>query len=151
MTDRHPSEDAAVLYLLDRLSAAERREFEARLAESAELRDLLRELEDGAVALTMAVPPCRPPPQVWQRIESAVARERLPESGSRSHWFRWWRYGWAAAALCLIAWLVHVLWLGGSANRLELSSQNAPARQDATLAESRDGTITGGQNRAPSP
>jgi anti-sigma-K factor RskA len=71
MADLHPFEDQAVLYLLDRLPADERREFEARLAESAELRALLRELEDGTVAMAMTAPSHRPPKQIWQRIKKS--------------------------------------------------------------------------------
>ncbi len=134
MADLHPYEDQAVLYLLDRLSADERREFEARLAESAELRALLRELEDGTVAMAMTAPSQRPPAQIWKRIEKIVAEERRPETITPSFWMNWWRYGWAAAAISVAGWLSHVVWLSRSANPANHAErvivQPAPAAPD---------------------
>ena len=110
MPEFHSPEDQAALYVLGELADDEHREFKARLAESAELRALVRELEDGAVALALASPKRLPPRKVWQQIEKAVAGETrrniltLPFPG------RWWRNGWAAAAACLIGWLLYALW-----------------------------------------
>ena len=92
MAEAHPYEEQAVLYLLDRLSVDERRDFEARLAESAELRALLRELEEGSVALAMSAPRRRPPAQIWNRIERAVAQGRKHETLAPLR-LAWWRYG----------------------------------------------------------
>ena len=75
MPDTHKLEDQAALYVLGRLTPAERCEFEVSLAESTELRALVWDLEQGAVVLAMAVPQRRPPQHVWQRIEEAVAEE----------------------------------------------------------------------------
>jgi anti-sigma factor RsiW len=111
MPDFHSSEDEATLYVLGELTAAERREFDARMAESAELRALVRELEEGAVALSTGLPARRPPSEVWAGVEKAVCRE-----GRRSipaWWAGWWRNGWAAAAVCLAGWLLYAIFLNG--------------------------------------
>jgi TolA-binding protein len=110
MPDLHSPENEAALYVLGELTAAERCEFEARLARSAELRGLVRELEEGAVALSMASPRRRPPQEVWTRIEKSVTgktrrRAVIPLFGAG-----WWGYGWAAAAACLAGWLLYALW-----------------------------------------
>ncbi len=110
MPEFHPAEDQAALYVMGGLTPDERREFKVRLAESAELRALVRELEDGAVALALASPRRLPPQKIWRQIERAVAGEnRRPIliplfSGS------WWRNGWAAAAACLVGWLLYAFW-----------------------------------------
>jgi hypothetical protein len=111
MSDHHLFDDEATLYVLGRLTEAERGEFEARLAESAELRALVRELAEGAVAVAMASPRRRAPQQVWSRIEKAVTEETSPRAISASFWFGWLRNGWATAAACLIGWLFYALWV----------------------------------------
>jgi TolA-binding protein len=64
-------------------------------------------LEEAAVALSMASPPKRAPRRVWTRIESALAiGHRKPPAIFRS----WWRNGWAAAAACLLGWLLYAIW-----------------------------------------
>lgn len=132
MADLHPYEDQAVLYLLDRLPADERREFETRLAESAELRALLRELEDGSAALAMTAPRRRPPAQIWKRIETAVNQERERETDAPVFWLRWWRWGWAAAAVLLAGWLFHALWMHRAPSASEASSAQAKHPREAT-------------------
>ena len=67
MPDLHSPENEAARYVLGELTAAERREFETRLAQSAELRVLVRELEEGAVALSMVSPRRRPPQEAGPR------------------------------------------------------------------------------------
>lgn len=110
MSDLHLLEDEATLYVLGRLTEAGRGEFEAHLAQSAELRALVRELEEGAVAVAMASPRRRAPQQVWQRIEKAVTEKTKPRVMDPSFWFGWLRNGWAAAAACLVGWLLYALW-----------------------------------------
>ncbi len=112
MSDLHLLEDEATLYVLGRLTEAGRGEFEARLAQSAELRALVRELEEGAVAVAMASPQRRAPKQVWERIEKAVTEETKPRVMNASFWFGWLHNGWAAAAACLVGWLLYALWAG---------------------------------------
>src|SRR6266498_2780283 len=89
MSELHLIEDEATLYVLGRLTEAERAEFEAQLAQSAQLRALVRELEEGAVAVAMASPRRRAPQQVWGRIEKAVTQETRLQVISISFWFRW--------------------------------------------------------------
>ncbi len=110
MPDLYTPEDEAALYVLGELTAAERREFEARLAQSAELRALVREVEEGAVALSMASPRRRPPREAWTRIEKAVRGETRRQAVFPVFWVGWWRHGWAAAAACLVGWLLYALW-----------------------------------------
>jgi hypothetical protein len=107
MPDLHLPEDEAARYVFGGLSADERREFETRLAQSDELRSLVRELEEGAVALAQASPRRQPPQQVWERIEKAVVRETKSTVTFPAVWLGWLRNGWAAAALCLIGWLLY--------------------------------------------
>ena len=93
MPDLRSPEDEAVLYVLGELSAAGRREFEGRLAHSAELRALVRDLEEGAVALSMGLPQRRCPREVWERIEKTVAREERWKVVIRAFCAGWWRNG----------------------------------------------------------
>ena len=76
MTDHPLPEDDSARYVLGELTSAQRREFEARMAQSVDLRALVRELEEGMVALSMASPPRRAPQEVWTRIEKAMDREQ---------------------------------------------------------------------------
>jgi anti-sigma-K factor RskA len=111
MPDFHSPEDEATLYVLGELTAAERRAFEARLAQSAELRALVRDLEEGVVALSTGLPARRPPSEVWSGIEKTVCREsRRTVPAWR---IGWWRNGWAAAAACLAGWLLYAVFLNG--------------------------------------
>jgi cell division protein FtsB len=110
MSELHLLEDDATLYVLDQLTETERDEFEVRLAESAELRALVRELEEGAVAAAMAAPRRRVPKQVWEQIEKTITRETRPPVLDITLWFGWLRNGWAVAAACLVGWLLYAHW-----------------------------------------
>jgi anti-sigma-K factor RskA len=112
MSDLHLQEEEATLYVLGGLTETGRAEFEVRLADSAELRALVRELEEGAVAAAMASPQRNVPPQVWERIEKVVTEEARPGLLDFRLWFGWLRNGWAVAAACLIGWLVYAIWTG---------------------------------------
>ena len=109
MSDLHLLEDAATLYVLGRLTEAERGEFEAHLAESAELRALVRELEEGAVAVALASPRRRAPQLVWEQIEKRVTEDTKPRVLALSPWFGWLKSGWAVAAALLAGWLLYAL------------------------------------------
>src|SRR5215212_10775878 len=98
MPDLQLPDDEAALYVLGGLSGEDRREFEARLAQSEELRALVRELEEGAVALALAAPRKPAPQQIWTQIEKAVAQETKSTVKFPAFWFGWLRHGWAAAA-----------------------------------------------------
>jgi len=149
MADLHPSEDQAVLYLQDRLSANERREFEARLAESAELRALLREFEDGSVALAMAVPRRKPPEQLWKRIEKVIIKEQSREAAVNSFWQKWWRFGWATAAVLLAGWLFHVLWLNRSPDSSTTGTQLANTQPEPASSNPRSALVAPEEKPAP--
>jgi hypothetical protein len=109
MADLSSNEDAALRYVLGELNDAERREFESRLATDAALRACVGELEAGLVAAAAASPRRRPPVEVWQRIEKAVAKEAKPKFEFPSFIFGWLRNGWAVAAICLLGWLFYAL------------------------------------------
>lgn len=110
-------EEKAALYVMGELGEGERRGFEAEMAESPELMQVVRELEEGATAVGMACPSRRVPPFMWERIGRAVAEEQrkvVPLFGS---WGAVWRNaGWAAAA-CLAAWVFFGIY------RTEMNSQ----------------------------
>ncbi|HTL16335.1 MAG TPA: hypothetical protein VL793_03815 [Patescibacteria group bacterium] len=142
MPELHSWEDEAARYLLGELGNVERADFEERLAGSPELRALVRELEEGAVALSMTSPRQLPPPGTWQRIEKGTASTRvvrLPAS-----WIGWWRSGWAAAAACLIGWILYGFWVNRSAssNAGSATAHRAPAQPavaESTAREERTG------------
>jgi len=144
MADLYSPEDEAALYVLGELSGAERREFEGRLALSAELCALVRELEEGTVALSMASPQRRPPGEVWLRIEQEVAGTKRRKIVIPAFWIGWWRNGWGAAAACLAGWYLEtqncpVLWYLGPF---------AVAGADCPIASATPNTITNSSLRA---
>ena len=139
MPEFHLSEDDAGRYVLGELTGVERREFEARLAQSAELRALVGELEEGAMALSMTPPRRRPPQEVWRRIEKSVTGQTRWKLAVPSIWVGWWRHGWAAAAACLAGWLLYALWVNwprsSGAVSAPVASEVNPQRA-TTLADS---------------
>ena len=128
MADAHLPEDEALLYVLGELTPAERSKFEARLTQSAELRATVRDLEEGALALSLASPRRRPPQQVWRQIQKRVATQ----SGFKAHLAAFWnhcsRHGWAAATACLAGWLLYALWVNRANSPGSLASESAPQR-----------------------
>jgi uncharacterized coiled-coil protein SlyX len=135
MPDHHLLEDQAVLYVQGHLTDAERAEFKTQLAQSAELRALVHELEEGAVVLAAAVPQRRPPPHVWQQIERTVAGETKRKVETPLFWIRWLQNGWAAAAACLVGWLLYATWVHRAATPVPSPSQVA-----AEAASTREST-----------
>ncbi|MDB6032910.1 MAG: hypothetical protein JWM16_3248 [Verrucomicrobiales bacterium] len=114
MPDSEILEDQASLYVLGRLRESERREFATRLAQSAELRALVRQLEEGLSVVAMTSPQRQAPREVWTRIEKVVSRESRQKSATPGLWACWWRNGWAAAVGCLVCWLVYAVWIHGN-------------------------------------
>lgn len=110
MTEQHPIADEAARYVLGQLSTDEQREFETRLGQSAELRALVQELEEGVTVLARAVPQRPPPPQIWLSLEQAIAAEAQEKIVSPWFWSGAWRYAATAAAACLLGWLGHTFW-----------------------------------------
>ena len=97
--------------MLGQLPEPERREFEARLAESAQLRELVRQLEEGLCVMAMTAPQRQPSRQIWKQIEKKLSREARKESVAAGFWTGLWRHGWAAAGACLVFWLVYAWWV----------------------------------------
>jgi len=108
--DRHPQADEAARYVLGQLPPAARHEFEVQLTQSAELRALVQELEEGVEAMAHAMPQRPPPPQCWENIEQAIAREVQRKVITLPIWSNWLRNGWVAAAACLLAFLSYAWW-----------------------------------------
>ncbi|HWC58530.1 MAG TPA: hypothetical protein VHC44_02470 [Verrucomicrobiae bacterium] len=133
MPDFHSPEDEATLYVLGELTVADRRKFEARLAESAELRALVRELEEGAVALSTALPQRRPPAEVWSGIEKAVCRDN--RRSIPAWWMSLWRSGWTAAAVCLAGWVLYAILWNGRGNSKPPATQSV-LQPEITIANS---------------
>jgi hypothetical protein len=145
MPDLYSPEDEAALYVMGMLTPSERREFEEQLAQSSPLRSLVRELEEGAVALSMALPQKRLPQPVWARIEKAVAAEAKRKEAIPAFWANWWKSGWAAAAACLISWLFYALWTSRPGPDVSPSAQASQSRSATTaIAKAPPPKIGGG-------
>src|SRR6185436_21196837 len=122
MADLPLPEDEAARYVLDQLGPAERHEFEARLEKSAELQALVRDLQAGTVALTMAAPRRRPPAEVWQGIQTAITEDARRKEATAVFWKTVRRQsGWWAAAACLIGWLFYAWRVEHHGSHSELS------------------------------
>ena len=97
-------------YLLGRLTPAARRRFEARLAGDAALRQSVRELAEGLVALALAAPPMKAPSAAWANIAAAVGRPAQKNSPLAFWKFNWLTGGLAFAGCLAFAFLIHALW-----------------------------------------
>jgi len=158
MTERHLQEDEAARYVLGQLPPAEQNEFEAQLAQSAELRALVQELEQGVEALARAVPQRPPPPQTWSHIEQSIAQAAEEKIVTPALWSNWWRNGWAAAAACLLGWLGYALWnqrsevhsevatLAPTVNVIQTPALGAAGSNQTTSLPNSD-TVTASANR----
>lgn len=111
MPDHELLLDEAARYVMGELNDSERAGFETRMAESAELRAMVRELEEGMTALAQSAPRRQPPANVWRQIEREVARETGWRAMIGKLHDSWWGNGWAAAAACLAAWLLYAVWV----------------------------------------
>lgn len=140
--EQHPQADEAAQYVLGQLSPAARHAFEVQLAQSAELRALVQELEEGVEALARAVPQRPPPPQTWSPIEEAISQEMRRKVVMLPAWSNWWRSGWAAAAACLLVFLGYAWWpshkenppMATSSTPVEIAVENPVAEVKPTLA-----------------
>jgi len=122
MVEPHAFEEEAARYVLGQLSPAARHEFEMQLAQSAELRALVQELEEGMEVLARAVPQRPPPARTWSLIEQAIAQDVQQKVVTPAIWSTWWRNGWAAAAACLLGLLGYALWNPRGEVRPEVSA-----------------------------
>jgi anti-sigma-K factor RskA len=77
--DRH---DLAAEYVLGTLSAAKRREVEARLPLDAELRTAVQNWQERLLPLASLAEPVEPAPQLWQRIESSLEKSAAASASS---------------------------------------------------------------------
>jgi anti-sigma-K factor RskA len=99
-------------YVLGALNAAERRAFEARMAQDPALRSEVEYWERRLGLLASELKPIDPPPRVWANIESALSA-RPVQSGFWHHlpFWRWAAIGSAAVAavsLVALAYIAHV-------------------------------------------
>lgn len=146
MADWPTTNDDATRYVLGELNAAERHAFEARLKQSAELRAHVRELEEGLEAAAITSPPHQPSPELWQRIQRAVADESREEVVVAPE-FRpaWIAYAWAAAA-CLVGGLLLGLWLmrlpsGKSPAHAGVKNLATGSQKEGTQVSTKHGTL----------
>ena len=109
MPEPHSQADEAARYVLGQLTPKARHEFEVQLTQSAELRALVQELEEGIEATARAVPQRPPPSQLLTAIDQAITRE-VERKVVTPAWSNWWRNGWAAAAACLLAFVSYAWW-----------------------------------------
>ncbi len=148
MPEPYQPEDEAALYVLGGMNAAQCREFKTRLAESAELRGLVRELEDGAVAMAFASPVKRPPQRIWTAIEKAVGQEAKPVLLRPVFRSAWWRNGWAAAA-CLAGCLFYAIWANRSRTDSVLTAMAPAPAPQSTAAHVNFPPARNGELRSP--
>ncbi len=110
MAEPYPPPEEVNDYLLGQLTPARRREFAERLAHDAGLRQHIRELEEGLLALAMTAPRREPPRKIWTQIETAVSK-----SARQNFWFpflelKWLAKGWAVTGCLVAAVLIHSYW-----------------------------------------
>jgi anti-sigma-K factor RskA len=102
----------AAEYVLGVLTAAERRDFETRLARDPSLAAEVAFWERRLGDLASEVKPVEPPPQVWTRIEGALATGKSSPAPSGGLWrsLLFWRYAaiasMALAGACIAALIV---------------------------------------------
>ena len=112
MTQHEQFADELVRYLLDELTADERRELERHLGACGECRAELVKLRGDAALLTLSSPLATPPPRARARLMAAIAREprmAVVASGSRPRTAAWWVWIPSFATLAL-AIAVGLLW-----------------------------------------
>lgn len=135
-------------YLLGRLTPAARRRFEARLADDAALRQSVRELEEGLVALALAAPQLKAPSAAWANIEAAIARPSRNFIRPPFWKFNWLTGGLAFAVCLTFAFFIHALWF--QTGRLENKSGAANSGGKTTvvlaLEPGRAGTLPATDN-----
>jgi anti-sigma-K factor RskA len=98
----------AAEYVLGVLGAAERSDFERRLAGEPALRTEVEYWEARLGVLAAEVKPVEPPPQTWSNIEAALNADQAPTTSANSLWnslafWRWAAMGSAAVAAASIA------------------------------------------------
>ena len=77
-------------YVLGTLRGPARRRFEALLPAHAALRTAVSAWQDRLLPLSIALPPVRPSPQVWQRIEARIGGSTKTSAAPSTPAVRWW-------------------------------------------------------------
>ena len=93
MSPQDPMDELAAAYVLGTLSAARRREVQARLPNDAALRAAVDGWEARLLPLTTLAEPVEPSPALWARIENAIAPTAVPvrtPAKAASAWQTWW-------------------------------------------------------------
>ena len=94
MSPQDPMDELAAAYVLGTLSAAHRREVQARLPNDAALRAAVDGWENRLLPLTALAEPVEPSPALWARIENAIAPSATPVGvrapAKASAWRTWW-------------------------------------------------------------
>mgnify|MGYP003881564053 CR=1 FL=1 len=100
----HSEDDIALAgeYALHLMEAAERRAFEARLAQEPALRTLVRDWDERLSPMADDMPPVPPPADMKHRIEQELFPEPAPEKQSFWTWLTPIRTGFAALALTVV-------------------------------------------------
>ncbi|APW38543.1 RNA polymerase subunit sigma-70 [Rhodoferax koreense] len=84
-------DDLAAEYVLGTLSAARRREVEARIDVDAELRAEVLAWQERLLPLTALAEPVAPSAQLWQRIERSLAPSKMLQARpARGRFVGWW-------------------------------------------------------------
>lgn len=128
--ERH--EELASLYALDLLEGTERTQFEAALARSPELQDLVRALRESSARLAHAAPPATPPAALKTRVLASIDTPPSHDAGNAS---RPAGFGgrmlipWAIAA----GFALSAAWLGQRSFTLQSTADAQRVRQE--LAE----------------
>lgn len=120
-------EELAAQHAFGFLEDAELSEFKALMAENAELRALVEQLEETAALTALAAPQISPPAGLKMRLLT-LAADRAPESKIVRFPILPFAPWAAAAALALAA-----IWLGG--RNFALRAENTALRTDRQLAE----------------
>src|SRR3954465_2468455 len=121
MADFESIADKTTEYVFGELTRAEREEFEAALDQSPELRAHVRELEEAALAIAASSPKTLPPKSAWRDINRKIAHDKNRKR-IRTIVVAMFKNGWAAAAACIVVWLI----IAVSADRSPSSTKNNP-------------------------
>ena len=88
-----PIDDLAAAYVLGTLSAERRQAVQARIPHDAALRTAIDGWEGRLLPLTALVDAVEPSPNLWMRIETAIAAQERPRASAvprPSAWQTWW-------------------------------------------------------------
>jgi anti-sigma-K factor RskA len=110
--DRDDGTPQAAEYVLGVLDTAERRAFERRLANEPALRSEVEFWEQRLGALASEVRAVAPPPQVWSRIEAALAQAGAARRAGLWESLAFWRFAAIGASALAAASLAALVYIG---------------------------------------